>query len=301
MSPFERIETKDGSWTGFNDTVEEHYHNLAGAYTEALNVYVNPTEFERRLDTSDEIVVLDPFLGLGYNLLTCIQQFIRLKKRTHSHARLVAVAFENDPQVLGCIPQVLEEKTYDDLKEFLPAFAHNIYYQTQQGSSLKYDAFQEVGVDLTIHVGDTRQLVKGIPDGSIDVIYHDAFSTRKQPELWTSQLFQHYARILKPGRGTILTYSGASPPRKAFLDCGFYVYRLVTPTGKPCTLATLEERTDVSPLTPLEIALLDSKSGITFEDNDELSLSKDEILTIRQKKYDASSRPGSCEIYRQYK
>jgi len=64
-----------------------------------------------------------------------------------------------------------------------------------------------------------------------DLIYYDAFGARVQPELWTVQMFQKMQNALKPG-GMLVTYCAKGSVRRALLDVGLEVERLIGPPGK---------------------------------------------------------------------
>ncbi|MEZ4575311.1 MAG: MnmC family methyltransferase [Vampirovibrionales bacterium] len=75
---------------------------------------------------------------------------------------------------------------------------------------------------------DARQLIQYIQDIAIDLVYHDAFSAKVQPELWTQQLFEQYYRLCQPAEGAVLTYGGAASVRKGLANAGFVVGSLVS-------------------------------------------------------------------------
>lgn len=295
--------TQDGSWTCFNEQVGEHYHNLHGAYSEAISIYIHPMEMAGYLAKTSHIRVVDPFFGLGYNSLACISHFLQLRATQFPEARLTLVAFERDPQILAQIPQAIRNSGQDDLKQFLPHFEHNIYYQTHGDPSREIKTklkWEPLGIDFRLYVGDTRQMTQSLPDGAFDVVFHDAFSPRKQPELWTTQLFCQYARILSPSAGRVLTYSAASPVRNAFLDAGFSVYPLHSSNFKSGTLASKVPLPAFTPLSPLEQALLSCKSGLPYEDHDTLSLAQAAIIENRNQRILQSDLPSSSSIHRQF-
>ena len=55
-----------------------------------------------------------------------------------------------------------------------------------------------------------------------DFIFHDAFSIRKQPELWSERVFEDYYRLLKHN-GKLLTYSNSRVVRRILENIGFNV------------------------------------------------------------------------------
>ncbi len=304
MTEYNLSPTADGSWTYFNQDIQEHYHNTTGAYTEAVEVYVKPSQIAKRLEKTGHLTILDPFLGLAYNSLATIIHFFQLRASTFPNATLTLIAYEHDREILARIPIAIQNNNLDDLKQFLPLFEHNIYYQTHVDFlDFKHETSQihDSGLQLKIAVGDTRQLIQKLPEDSVDIIFHDAFSPRKQPELWTQQLFHQYERVLKPhNQSLVITYSASASIRKSFQNEGFNVYALPNLNHKVGTLACLGNQPEALPLSGFEIGLMNSRSGIPLEDNITLDLTRDEILQERQKKFEASSLPTSSSVHRQF-
>ncbi|MBK8949983.1 MAG: hypothetical protein IPM68_14365 [Flavobacteriales bacterium] len=66
---------------------------------------------------------------------------------------------------------------------------------------------------------------------AFDVVYFDAFAPRKQPELWTAEVFTRLFRALRPG-GVLVTYSAKGEVRRTLEAVGFRVEKLTGPPGK---------------------------------------------------------------------
>jgi tRNA U34 5-methylaminomethyl-2-thiouridine-forming methyltransferase MnmC len=304
MSNIQLSQTRDGSWTCFNEEVGEHYHNLSGALTETTEIYVTPAQFEKRLQKTDSLCIFDPFFGLGYNTVACMQAFQQLQQSGFSGKTLEVVAIEKDPNILEFLPQVWEKYESNILKQILHALEHNIYYQTQQDfSGLDQSRKIEVSPGIFLHliVGDIRRCVDSLPSEYFDLIYQDPFSPRKQPELWTKQLFQRYFRLLKPDTGTMMTYSAAAGVRTGLSEAGFFVYPLIIPQHKSGTLASMVPRPDLAPFDELEQALINCRSGFPFEDNETLSRAPDAILkAFSERQAQSTGLLTSSEVHRRY-
>ena len=67
--------------------------------------------------------------------------------------------------------------------------------------------------------------------GSYDLIYFDAFSPEKQPEMWTQERFEQLYRHASPG-AVLTTYCAKGSVRRALQAAGFAVERLPGPPGK---------------------------------------------------------------------
>jgi hypothetical protein len=143
-------------------------------------------------------------------------------------------------------------------------------------------------------------LIQEIPDESLDIIYHDAFSPTRQSELWTQQLFEQYRRVLKPDGGLMITYSASAAIRNGLLAAGLYLYPTESIHFKPGTLAFVMPQLDREGLSERDIALLDTKSGISFQDSPELDWPREKIVADRQASWIASDKPTSSSVHSRY-
>jgi tRNA U34 5-methylaminomethyl-2-thiouridine-forming methyltransferase MnmC len=65
----------------------------------------------------------------------------------------------------------------------------------------------------------------------MDLIYFDAFSPEKQPELWSADVFKKMYDLLADG-GILTTYCSKSFVRRNMQEVGFKVEKLQGPRGK---------------------------------------------------------------------
>jgi hypothetical protein len=79
-------------------------------------------------------------------------------------------------------------------------------------------------VTLNIQGEDLRRFA-GRLETKYDLIFHDPFSPRKVPELWTLDIFEKYYRALNAQQGMLLTYSCAGAVRGGLLKAGFSVFQ----------------------------------------------------------------------------
>jgi tRNA U34 5-methylaminomethyl-2-thiouridine-forming methyltransferase MnmC len=66
---------------------------------------------------------------------------------------------------------------------------------------------------------------------NLDVLFYDAFSPDKQPELWTSEAFAMAFEAMNPG-GILVTYCAKGYVRRNMEAAGFKTQRLPGPPGK---------------------------------------------------------------------
>jgi tRNA U34 5-methylaminomethyl-2-thiouridine-forming methyltransferase MnmC len=204
--------TGDGSNTLRSEQLDDHYHSLHGAVQESWHVYI-----ANGLRASDKkaLNVLEVGLGTGLNMLLTWVQCIEGKCRVDYTA---LEPFPLPREVIKALdhPGQLAVPTLE--REFLKAMAHN-------GA----EPFEGKGWFTFVQRATRAQAL--LEENAFDVIYFDAFSPKKQPELWTEQVFVRMFEALVPG-GILTTYTAQGTVRRAMEQAGFVVERLAGPPGK---------------------------------------------------------------------
>ncbi|MBX2860544.1 MAG: hypothetical protein KTR14_04880, partial [Vampirovibrio sp.] len=268
--PLTLTPTADGSLTAYHPRCKEHYHNRAGAYTEALKNYVEPADPVAIVEKNGRLSLLDVCFGLGYNTWVLLETILA---SSVSGWTIHVVAIEQDPEILRFISQILEDPRLSSLKSQTTALEHNIYYQTQIGCSEFIQEFPKKGKILwKFFQDDLRQVIPKLDD-EIDLVFHDPFSPRKLPGLWTMDLFQEYYRLLEPKQGRIYTYSAASAVRGGLQEAGFIVEKTQGvgeksggTVGYSDQNATAVTNRFSQPLSEEEVSLLYAKKGVPYRD-----------------------------------
>jgi tRNA U34 5-methylaminomethyl-2-thiouridine-forming methyltransferase MnmC len=98
-----------------------------------------------------------------------------------------------------------------------------------------------------------------------DVVFHDPFSSQRNAELWTVDLFKNIYRSMNP-QGIMLTYSTAMPVRAGLAEAGFHIGTVET-SGKQRegTIAALDDSSINHPI---------SVDGIPYRDPTHTSTNK---------------------------
>lgn len=73
---FYPVMTQDGSIGLFNEEVGDIYHSIFGAYTEAVQKFISPSELVQNLTYKNEIKILDICYGMGYNTKAAIDKIV---------------------------------------------------------------------------------------------------------------------------------------------------------------------------------------------------------------------------------
>ena len=292
--PYEPVATGDGSWTCRDPITGELYHNSAGAYEEALKNYVEPLNLPALLAKRKDITILDPTYGLGYNTWVLLNEWVQVAE---PDSTLSVVAVDLDPKIFQMTPLILQSPTFDPLKLKTTPLEHNVYYRTHWdpgASTISVEENRQIHLDF--RVGDLRQIVPQLTL-DLDAVFHDAFSPAKVPELWTVDLFQEYARLLKKRQGKVLTYSAAAAVRGGLRDAAFRLFRTAAVGRKGGgTLATMSlDEIGPSPLPSEELALLATRAGIPYSDPS-FSGTTTEVINNRTLAQEASSLPTGSSV-----
>jgi len=300
------VSTEDGSITCRDEATGELYHNRAGAYTEALENYVKPCNLSAIIAQQSSLRILDVCFGLGYNTFVLLEELlavIKASSKSTSEFHLDLVGLDKDPEILKLMSQVLSDRRFKRLSsQFEHALDSNKTaliegFQKRQLIDFNVILDEVLLIRFEIHFVDIRREISLISQQnpqSYDFVFHDGFSPRRMPELWTIDLFRHYVKLLKPS-GKILTYSSATAVRGAFQSLGLDIKRTAALGGKsggsifafPGKITSTQY---VYELTDAEKTRLKSKSAIPYRDPGLMSPRKT-ILNARQQELSASPLP----------
>lgn len=207
----EKIETRDGSYTFRNPDVDECYHSTTvGAIEEAEKKYVEPANLQEGQS------VLDFCFGLGYNTLAALMKVRSLR----------VVGIEHDREILDQIQKNDVPDEYKERYEIIKDAAKSHYH---------YDG----EVTIKLFLGDAMGALKHIKE-RFDVILFDPFSPKKNPELWTEEIFREVHKVSKKG-AILTTYSCARSVRENLKNAGWTVHDgPVLGRKSPATVAVKE-------------------------------------------------------------
>ena len=241
------LETEDGSITLFSEEFKEPYHSTtAGALTEALEKFVKPTRVRERARRG-KLSLFDSCFGLGYNAFTFIDEALSENPK----ATLKVVGYEFDLKV---IESSLKLK-WGRLERWKGVLRELLKNRTCQLGFLTLNYFRP-NLKIKVFVGEGRQVLKKISplyQSFADAIFHDPFSPKVNPELWTYDFFILLRGVIKE-EGILATYSAATPVRKALHMAGFGVKEGVAVGRKSkSTLASPSFKTEEKLLEKFEL------------------------------------------------
>lgn len=215
LEAFREHQGADGSFSLWSHTFGEGFHSGRGALREARETFLAPSQLER-FPPGARLKVVEACVGTGTNLALLLEA---------SAARGIALEWwglELDPQPLQlalaaeAFRQPWQPSTLQALEQLL-----------SQGS------WQGAGVRCRLLWGDARQTLPALlqqEQGQIDLVWHDAFSPQRCPQLWTLEFLRASAGLLS-AEGRWISYCSAAAVREALSLLGLQLVALEIPQG----------------------------------------------------------------------
>jgi len=208
--------TNDGSHTLYVPDIDECYHSTYGAVQESAHIFIKDGFLKYGKGSKPDggcIKVLEIGFGTGLNAYLTLLEAERLKRQVcYTALELYPLAADaalklNYPEILSAERSLFEK-------------IHLLSWDERQVVS-PYFTLCKMKVDFT-----GCEL-----DDWYDVIYFDAFSPEKQPEMWSENRFRMIYN--HSGKNAVLvTYCAKGSVRRAMQAAGFVVERLPGPEGK---------------------------------------------------------------------
>jgi tRNA U34 5-methylaminomethyl-2-thiouridine-forming methyltransferase MnmC len=205
------VTTSDGSNTLYVPELDEHYHSVFGAVQESEYIFIrNGFDFCR----NDPIHIFETGFGTGLNaLLTAVQSI-------NENREVFYTSIEKYP---------LDKKITGSLNypEFVGKDGKRIFNLIH---SERWGEMSNIFKRFNLHKikGDMTTYNSS---GSFNLIYFDAFSPDKQPEMWTKEIFMKISEITV-SKGIFVTYSAKGEVKRNLKAAGFDVALIPGPPGK---------------------------------------------------------------------
>lgn len=205
-----KIITDDGSLSFINEDVDESYHSKTGAIEEAFLKFVKPCVdgifeyYNKNNIIIKNINSLDLFFGFGYNTLCLIYY---LKEIKFYKEKIKIFASEIDPNIKNFMKEIkFDENQNTELlknsKILIDNKKLNDYYKLII-DIIKNNKIIE-NIEIKLIIGDAREILKennyenkknnyenNFKNYKFDCVFFDPFSPKKQPELWTKEIFKN--------------------------------------------------------------------------------------------------------------
>lgn len=212
MSGRKIVVTSDSTTTLYHEELGEHYHSIHGAKNESMHVFLEAGLLQ--LPPKSVINVFEVGLGTGLNAFLTAQ-FAQKHKQQINYT-----AVEKYPVSIHCAGNLNFGWGSNNVLKQLFMDIH----QCKWGEVVELDdyfQFTKFQADLL----DFKMV------GSYDLVYFDAFSPEKQPEMWSGEVFGKLYSAMNKG-GLLTTYCAKGQVRRTLQQVGFLVERIPGPHGK---------------------------------------------------------------------
>jgi hypothetical protein len=175
---------------------------------------------------------------------------------------------------------------------------HNIYYNYMSKNNinnLKVNKYKKSKIDF--YYGDARECIFKT-NMKYDVVFLDAFSSQKDPSLWTIDFLREIKNRMN-NNSVLSSYSKSTPFRSALIKLGFNVSKNIINNQEVGTIASYNSDFVLIPLDDYDFKLIDTKAGITYKDKN-LNLQPYEILKNRELEMYNSNKMSHTKFIKLY-
>lgn len=205
------IRTADGSHTLFAEHTGEHYHSVNGAVQESRHIFI---ENALNQTAKNDIHILEIGFGTGLNAFLTLLEAGKTGKDIHYYT----IELYPLPAQAACAlnyPEMLNAERRKDFEHL-----HHAGWNKAEEISPCFTLYK-IHSDFTQYNFSEK----------FDVIYFDAFSPEKQPEMWSNTMFEKMYNAAA-NHAVLTTYCAKGAVRRAMQQAGFAVERLPGPPGK---------------------------------------------------------------------
>lgn len=244
------IQTADNSKTLWSEKYQESCHSIAGAYSETLYNYIEGCQVKEKIQMSSHINIFEVGLGVGTGLKVLIDYL----EDNNLEGTFDFISTEIDKNLVDWIISTDEISSKD-----FPTYQDLVYKDA--GDLQYYEAIKNKS-RLIILLGNARSTLisaknKGLVK-NVNAIFQDAFSPKKNPELWTVQWFNNLKEVCSSDV-ILSTYSAASSIRKSLLNSGWSIFeRTGFSIKRSSTIAKLNLESDFELIKRLDRSPLDA-------------------------------------------
>lgn len=213
--------TEDGSTTLYNENIGEYYHSTHGAIQESQHIFIKDGLNECK---KDEIHILEMGFGTGLNAFLTMLEAEKTGKKIHYYTVELYPISVDKAATLNFAQILLPEKNEDFLK------LHTCKWGEISKISTNFEMLKIQGDFNSLEFNELK----------FDVVYYDAFSPEKQPELWSFDVFKKIYDACN-ANAILTTYCAKGYVRRNLQAAGFTVHRLPGPPGKREKLSAVKQ------------------------------------------------------------
>lgn len=196
---------------------DDIYFSLQGGLAEKEYVFIGGTEFSKRLAEQQEKIfrIVEIGFGTGLNFLLSW----RAAEMAETSSIVEYITIEKYPLSVEQLISIYHY--FPELQHYVESFLSHYQNVTKEGL---YQFALTPKIRLTLFIGDIGNCLPQL-NQKVDSWYLDGFSPKKNPEMWSDDLFKRIGEITNKG-GYVATYSAASFIRRRLEAQNFTVQKL---------------------------------------------------------------------------
>jgi tRNA U34 5-methylaminomethyl-2-thiouridine-forming methyltransferase MnmC len=206
----------DGSFSLWSSRFAEAFHSGRGALREARETFVGPSQLER-FGAGQRLRVLEVCVGTGTNLAALLEAC------TAVGLELEWWGLELDPAPLALALAQAEFRS-----QWQPQTLSTLDELLERGH------WRHAQASGQLFWGDARRRLPELVAQrrcKVDLVWHDAFSPQRCPQLWSIEVLGSLAALLAPG-GRWISYCSAAAVREGLRLANLQLAALATPDSK---------------------------------------------------------------------
>ncbi len=170
---------------------------------------------QHRLSREGQLIIAETGFGTGLNFLAVIAEVLRQRSRT----KIDFISVEGCPPSKQNVAAAL--RAFPELQKIFGEFLKK---WPRRWLGVHHMSFLDGQISLHLHYGEAKQVLPTL-DFSADIWFLDGFSPAKNPEIWSSEIIQHIAR-LSVHKARLATFTVAASVRSSLADAGFTCQRV---------------------------------------------------------------------------
>ena len=243
----------------YSKEFDDIYFDSKTGYKQSKTVFIETNNILDRLEKNvDLFTIAETGFGTGLNFLLTLEaykQSLSVKTehiytennsatQTDKIKKLHFISVEKYPLSKESLAKSFQ--LFPNLTEFYQPLLEQYPegFENSKNSSFEF-IFFDGNVKLTLYIGDATQTyttLKSPKEGLVDAWYLDGFSPRKNPDMWSVDLFEQIARLAKE-QSTLSTFTIAGFVRRQLIDVGFRLQKRETSGLKKEILSAVYQQT----------------------------------------------------------